>query len=156
MSVTNSGRGLESTVLASQAKGICVDKIPHGMRHIGGGRTVPVPGPVDFMGTLAGRSLVFDAKQCARKTRFNLGDRTMVKPHQRERIIRHGEAGAIAGLLVEATAFGLYLWLDWRYLKHDVASIPWDDACWIELGDTAHAIRFDRLITPANGASDHE
>jgi hypothetical protein len=26
----------------------------------------------------------------------------------------------------------------------------------VDLGDTAHAIRFQILITPANGASDHE
>jgi hypothetical protein len=158
VSVTNSGSGLESTVIASQGRHIRVDKMPQAARRLPGGRVVCVKGPCDFYGTVigTGRAIYFDAKVCHLKSRFGIGDRSHVPAHQLAHIIRHGEAGALSGLLVESTALGRFLWWDWSHVSYADKSIPWSDSRWVDLGDTAHAIRFQILITPANGASDHE
>jgi penicillin-binding protein-related factor A (putative recombinase) len=147
-SPANRGRSLETVIVASQGRYVTLDQHGQQARRIGGGQMVAVKGPVDFSGTVkgSGRSIRFDAKTCAQVTRFPIGNRDHFPEHQRQCLIRHGEAGAVAGLLVEATSLGMYLWLEWPALVGTLpASISWDDSRWVDLGPTTHAIRFNRI-----------
>jgi hypothetical protein len=141
------GRGhrLESTVIASQGGVILVDKMPTGGRFHRGAPQL-IKGPVDYVGEVcgSGRAIMFDAKECALQNRFPVGDRNLVKEHQRLFLIRHGGAGAIAGLLVEAThtEVAAFYWLDWRELLKNEASIQWDDPRMTRLGSSKFSINF--------------
>lgn len=96
--------------------------------------------PCDFAGTvrsgpLRGTAFYADAKRCAIKTGFDVHNRSTVKPHQREELELQGDAGAIAGLIVEAThpeVAGVY-WIDWRLLK-ERSRLAWSDPRVIRLG----------------------
>lgn len=162
------GRSLESTVIASQLGVICLAKIPNGVKYIGGenialptGKNRWVPSsvatrsPCDYMGCTVGdgRALAFEAKQCALVKGFRVNDESTFPQHQRDFIQRMGRAGAIAGVLVEATEISEFLWLDWEYLSpHQHCPwpvVPWDSHCWRRLGPTTHAIQFGRLLAVA-------
>lgn len=94
--------------------------------------------------------MVFDAKQCDLVKGFRVNHDEHFPQHQRDFIQRMGRAGAIAGVLVEATAISEFLWLDWEYLSpHKHCAWPvvlWENPLWRRLGDTLHAIQFSRLI----------
>jgi len=146
----NKGRNLETAIIASQRNLIRVEKMPLGFKYIAGGKTVPQRGPVDYVGTVvgSGRAITFDAKQCDQATRFPVGNDTHFPEHQRQFLIRQGEAGAIAGLLVEATHEKVrqYLWLDWRHLLTREASVKWDDPRWVRCGDTGLLVDFTGIL----------
>lgn len=154
----NRGRGLESTVIASQRNIIQVEKTSAGMQWVRRGAqtiAIPIKGPVDFVGVVCGtgRAICFDAKQCALKGGFPIGNKKLIPKHQREYLIRQGNAGAIAGLLVEAShpSQQAFYWLGWRFVLHHECSVPWKaDGVWVWLGDTKHAIKFENIpgVTP--------
>lgn len=165
MSLSNSGKSLESAVLASQLNTLFVVKIPHGMRYTGGGekvniagkdrwwaRTVAVKSPCDFMGCIiaTGQAIAFDAKASALKKGFRIDHDDHFPPHQRKFLTAIGMRGAVAGALVEATEIGEFLWLDAEYFTpaggHPWPVMPWDAPQWIRLGPTTHAIQFRRLL----------
>lgn len=156
MTPPTAGRGLEAAVVASQGGHIRVDKMPQAARRLPMGKLVAIKGPVDFIGTVvgSGRAIYFDAKVCHLATRFPIGNRDHVAAHQLAHVIRHGEAGALSGLLVEAVALGRFLWWDWTHVSYGDTSIPWTDSRWVDLGDNKHAIQFDRLILPAGGTGE--
>ena len=148
LSHANRGRRLESAVIASQRDVIRVRKTSAGAKWLAGGKAVRQVGPPDFIGTVvgSGRSICFEAKQSDRPNGFPLD---MVRPHQLDYLTEQGQAGAVAGVLVESTAKRLYLWLTWGdlngALRSGLRSIPWGDGRFFELGHTSYAIPFDRV-----------
>jgi hypothetical protein len=139
------GGGLEATVVASQRNIIRVDKMHAGARFARGGKAIPVHGPVDFVGEVCatGRSICFDCKETEEPTCFYL---KWLPEHQRQYLMRHGEARAIAGLVIEAKAARRFVWVPWRCLTPSgLVSIRWDYAEVVDLGPTTHAIRFEAI-----------
>jgi len=146
------GKALESLILRSQgaACGAIYQKVPNGIQWVGGGKSFPCKSPVDFMGLLTdgtARSLVFDAKECKLVTRFPVGHKDHVSPHQLEQLIRYGRSGALAGLLVAATSTRRLYWLSWRYLVNAPPSYPWDDPRMVDIGSAAMAIDWRKVAT---------
>lgn len=143
------GRPLETTVIASQGRFIRVRKMSAATRWLRGGKQIVMKGPVDYVGTVCkvGRSICFDAKMCDLAQSFPIGNREHFPAHQRDYLIEQGEAGAVAGLLIEATAIRKLLWLNWNHLRNDLRkSILWTDPNFFFLGDTLHTIRFGDLL----------
>lgn len=153
----NKGRSLELTVQASTGNLLELVKVPNGVRYKAGGGTFPVPSPVDYLGLVraTGRAICFDAKKCALKKAFPIGNRDHFPAHQRDFLIRFGEAGAVSGLLVESEKLGRYLWMDWKIIREceGKPSVPWEgcggmDYLWIgwrDLGPNSHAIKFGEI-----------
>jgi hypothetical protein len=99
---------------------------PCGGRFVG--KTLhPMPICCDIAGTVrgSGRSFVSDAKSSSEERRVPLGNRGFVSERLRDEIIRQGEAGAVAGLLVEWRTARLVYWASWAVLKDDRPSVPW-------------------------------
>lgn len=146
----NTGKGLETLVLASQGQVVLL-KVPNGVQWLPGGKTVPKAGPCDFIGLHlpTKRMVILDAKECGLVHRFDVGDGSKVKPHQIEELVRFGRAGAIAGLLVERTRTRQLYWLPWQML--DVRPLPpsyqWDEL--YEIGPSTHAVQWDKVLTAA-------
>jgi penicillin-binding protein-related factor A (putative recombinase) len=149
----NRGRGLEAVVIASQMSVIAIEKMPTGAKYIGG-EWRPIASPVDYVGTVCGRGLaiVFDAKQCLLSVSFNVGNRDHFPEHQRQFLMRQRDAGAIAGVLVEAThpKVAAYFWLDAIHLRQQIPSIRWDDPMFVRLGPSNRIINFRNVpgVTP--------
>ena len=131
------GKRLEILILASQT---CVrlTQVPQAARPMRdrspGGRGarpkfVAVNGPCDFFGcyVASGRSLILDAKECGEPHRL-VTDGDHLAEHQRLELIRHGEAGAVAGLLALRTTDQELFWVPWRLLCRRRPSIPWAEA----------------------------
>jgi hypothetical protein len=141
------GKSLEATVVASQRGVIIVEKIFNTHKFIRGGKQIPLRGPVDFIGTIiaSGGAIWLDAKVCENPRLF-VAARDHLPEHQRLLLIRHGEAGAVAGCLCEATHPTLrkYFWLPWQLLTDSRVSYPWSEL--IDLGPTTHLIDFRILI----------
>lgn len=146
----NRGRSLETTVIASQCGVVALERMPTAARLIRG-KWTPMKSPVDYIGTVCGtgRAIMFDAKQSALATRFKVGDRDHIPEHQRQFLLRQSYAGAIAGLLIEATDQRIrkYFWLHARYLgaNYNIPSIPWDHTWLVSLGPTTHNIDFRQI-----------
>lgn len=145
----NLGRALETTIIASQRNIVRLDKIPHGVRYLPGGKKIAVKSPVDFVGTVCatGRAIHFDAKMSAKPQGLYLDQ---IEKHQIAWLVRHGEAGAIAGVLAESTKVetaGFY-WIDWRNISRHIgicsAAISWGDMRWI--GDSFQTIDFGKIL----------
>lgn len=120
------GKTLETLVLNSP--GLTIVKVPNGIRYIGGGRKIAEKSPCDFFGvTDSGRAVVFDAKECGSDTRFPVGDKTHVEPHQIKQIVQFGEKGAVAGLLVMRMKTDSLYWIGWKRLIDVPPSFEWDD-----------------------------
>jgi hypothetical protein len=115
-----------------------------GGRMIKGGKMIADKAPCDFVGAIRGTGQLFiaDAKSCSLRTRF---DYCQIEDHQRDELIRLGMAGAIAGVIVEASAvdFCRCFWIDWRVLAADInaSSIAWTDERLIELGSSGRGER---------------
>lgn len=125
------GATLERLVMSDQGFSGCpvvLTQVSQSARRIGPKPTdvVPIKGPCDFFGTVkrTGRAIVFDAKHCNRKSSFDANGKKVL-PHQVRELIRHGEAGAIAGLLVMDWQGRLY-WVGWQKLISRPASYRWD------------------------------
>lgn len=100
-----------------------------GAKFTGAGKAHSKPMPCDFIGTLrGGRGLFFDAKSTLAPNRFNYSAQH-VHDHQRAFLVRMGEAGAAAGLLVEARDSDIQAvcWINWTLLKTDEPSVEWAD-----------------------------
>jgi hypothetical protein len=86
---------------------------------------------------------------CDSRTSFPklVGNRDHLPEHQRFHLIRHGEAGAVAGVLIWATAVGRYFWLDWHTLKglSDTPSIPWTFPTIVDLGSDKFNVDFAKV-----------
>jgi penicillin-binding protein-related factor A (putative recombinase) len=140
------GSSLEAIVLASQGNVIAVTKMMAGARFIGKGRFIHQKGVVDFVGTVcgSGRAICFDAKQCDVKGRYPVGNRDHLASHQVDYLIRQGRAGAVSGLIVEATHASLaaFFWCDWDVLVANEPSMKWDDPRLLRLGSNRRAINF--------------
>ena len=158
----NRGRSLEAVVIASQSDSrgpvLRLDKFPTSSKRIAGGKIIQLKSPVDFIGEVfgSGRAVHLDCKQCDSPNRFPIGNVDHFPAHQREWLIRHGTAGAIAGLVVEATHEnqGKFYWMDWRAMHWNTASITWAEFALDRgnlrcLGDNLHTIQFRRLFEPA-------
>lgn len=146
MKTASRGKSLESLILASQGAYVVLEKVPNGVKTLAGGRVVRCKSIVDFMGTVtsSGRAIVFDAKQCDLKHRFPVGNADHVTPDQRATLIRHGKAGAIAGLLVNSTYWQLLYWLSWQQLQAGTPSMRWSELTTIGL--STHAVDFGKLL----------
>lgn len=144
----NTGKGLESLVLASQGDVVLL-KVPNGVQYLPGGKTVPKAGPVDFVGLHlpTKRMVILDAKQCDLVHRFPVGNTSSVKPHQIAELIRFGEAGAVSGLLIESTRHRRLHWLPWQMLMRCPPSYPW--ASIPEIGPSTHAVQWDKVLAAA-------
>lgn len=105
-----------------------------GGRFIKGKGFIPDFAPSDLIGTVrgTGQSFITDAKSCQHPTLFKFA--ANVKPHQRDEIVRSGKAGAVAGLIVEAVAFGKVFWIDWTLLREPATSVYWTQPELICLG----------------------
>ncbi len=144
----NRGRALESIIMASQANIVRLIQVSGTAKRIGGGKMIQTKGPVDFSGVIvgSGRAICFDAKTCGEKNHLDTGKDKLLE-HQRQELLRMGEAGAIAGLLCLSTARQRYYWCDWRLLTQRRPSILWDTMA--DMGDAAFTIGFKRLADVA-------
>lgn len=162
------GRGLETVVIHSQRHVLRLEQIQQAAKKIRDPAdsrrwvTIPVKGPCDFVGEFRvdpwkGRAVWFDAKTCADPHRFPLAEWARKRPNQKFCLLHHGEAGAVAGLLVEATKWkgGRFLWLGWEFIDvlPTTPSLRFDDRAWVDLGDSLHLIKFENLL-PGGGASE--
>lgn len=134
------GRPLENLIIASI--GIALTKIPMSIKYIGGGEKVAVSAPVDFFGTMNGRSVVFDAKEGGLPHRL-LTDDDHLKKHQRAEIVHHGEHGAIAGLLAMSTTVNRLYWIDWRKLLVPRPSIQWSEC--VDIGPASKPVDWQKI-----------
>lgn len=140
----NRGKSLEAVVLASQGEAVRLVKFPQAARWVGA-RLQPIKGPVDYGGTVVadGRAIFFDAKECASKRTFSLHE-SHVPRHQKEFIWMMGSAGAVAGLLIEATELGQYFWLDWHHVFTE-PGVKWESETMTALGDSKFAVPFKKI-----------
>lgn len=147
----NRGRALESLVETSQTT-VLLSKVPHGVKHIGGGKTVAIRGLPDYFGIYVPtrRLIVFDCKMSAEANHLPTNDRVFPE-HQRQAIWMYGEAGAIAGILAMATDDDSLWWCNWHLLVTRKPSIPW--ASMVPVGSAKFAIRWDRFCDPASDAT---
>lgn len=152
---SNRGKSFETVILASQRDVVRLERIEQAAKRIGKGRMIPLKSPCDFTGTVVGtgRAITFDAKVCDLANRFPCGNRDHVPAHQIEHLIRHGEAGAIAGLLIWATKRCRYFWMDWRFLSKS-PSLEWSHVAMVELGDDARTVDFHRVPGVASRPAD--
>lgn len=159
LSHSNRGRALEIAVAASQ-RVICVDKHNAGARFRSkaemardpsGGRVAALRGAVDFIGEVrgSGRAVHFDAKQTTDADGFRHAHHLSI--HQRDHLAKHGDAGAICGVLIEAIKPGRFFWLGWEPLVRLWSIERFEWSLMIDLGDTLHNINFERV--PEIGAS---
>lgn len=140
------GTTLERLVMSDQALPGCpvvLANVKQAARRIGGGEVVAVKGPVDFMGTVngTGRSIVFDAKECA-LPRFDCS-LDKLSQHQCDALIRHGTAMAVSGLLILHTTTEKLYWLGWHRLVTRLPSYTWEEMapvrrvprgiCWLDV-----------------------
>jgi penicillin-binding protein-related factor A (putative recombinase) len=149
---SNRGRALEALVLASQGPGVAITQVPNGVRWLRGGNTCPTKSPVDFFVTVNGRAVVFDTKRCAVASRFPVGNPDHVTPAQVAEVVRHGRAGAVAGLLVENVKAETLHWLDWQQVRSPPPlspSLPWEHL--VVVGDVKHAIDWRRVVAAGGG-----
>jgi hypothetical protein len=124
-------------------------QIPQGARRVKGGDLQAIRTPFDFSGAIKpiGRGIFFDAKHIASTDKhlsFHIGP-PLVKSHQITALVRMGEAGALAGLVVSCGPSGDIRWLDWRHLREG-ACVPWDCGDWIILSKTDDPIGFGKLL----------
>jgi penicillin-binding protein-related factor A (putative recombinase) len=106
----NRGRPLERLIEQSAALSrlVVLEKTaPRAVRTKNG--WVNLPGPCDFDGEVIGSGVrvVLDAKETAKPQGFYLSD---LPDHQRAFLVRHGSAGAVAGLLIHAKATDRLHW----------------------------------------------
>lgn len=148
-SATNRGKWLEAVIASSQGDSlgpvVRLDKFdPPIVFRKGGGAGVG-RGPVDFIGEFVatGRAIHLDAKESRDANAFELG--YCLKPHQRDWLLRHGDAKAVAGLVVACHARERFLWLDWRHLVRMRDAVPWGDPDWIDIGHAKGIVQFRRL-----------
>jgi hypothetical protein len=144
-------------VAARADPAVRIEPIPMGARRGEGGKLFPVKTPFDCAGVVAiaphrGRAIVFDCKHCGGAA-FPLGDPAVVKEHQIAALVRQGEGGAMAGLLVERARLADYAWLDWVHLRPYLVpglaprTVHWSDPVWTVLGSTrGGAIPFANLV----------
>lgn len=143
------GRGLETTIISSQRNVVCLEKIPTSMKFLPGGKQIPIKGPVDFIGEVrqTGRAIHFDAKQNGDRNGFYI--HKYLEPHQEAHLNRHGSAGAICGLLMEATHpdVAAFFWMDWRDVSRVWLSpqrrVDW--SAMLRLGDNKHCVKFEMI-----------
>jgi penicillin-binding protein-related factor A (putative recombinase) len=119
----------------------------------GGVKLIAMKGPCDAFGTVraTGRSIVFDMKECKAVRSFD-AKLDHLPHHQVGELIRHGRAGAIAGLLVLSTRHGWLYWLDWKKLVQRKPTYPWDE---LEYAGTMHGVNWPAVCRSAaeGGAS---
>jgi hypothetical protein len=150
------GDDLESVVLASCFDGrgrVCrLTKIGTGTRWIkdetGQLKTVPQKSFVDFTGTVCGtgRHICFDAKSVGPKdASFNAANEAVLKPKQIQLLEDHGQANAIAGVLVRCDRLQLFLWLRHDRLRHR-SRLSWESSDWLELGPSTRPVPLRLLI----------
>jgi hypothetical protein len=127
------GGATEARVLAlADPKILILQRIENGMKRVGGGKSFAVKQAVDYFGTfVGGRSLVFDAKH-SRDASFDFSNEKVMKRHQIEAIIRHGQAGAVAGVLVDSMRVG-WLWFSWRELTEPLGREQFHSGRWMNL-----------------------
>lgn len=120
---------------ALERAGIVLLEIPR----VGGkwvqGSIIPARVACDFVGAISdtGRMFVCDVKKCENECRFALA----LPEHQRRNLIAVGQAGAISGLLIDASAelLSLWYWLDWGILAvPGLRSVQWTDERLLCLG----------------------
>jgi hypothetical protein len=141
------GKSLERAVVASQQLGIVtLVKTEPGIAFGRGGSVRATLGLPDFLGVIrgTGRAIVFDAKECDAPKGFPLAK---LKPHQADLIMRWGDAGACAGVLIEATAARQFFWWTWASLQARwtmrAVTVSWAEMA--AIGDSTHLIKFDRI-----------
>lgn len=148
------GMALEAVVPPSQRGIIAVEKVQTASRRIRtpqGFQIVQTKSIVDWIGTVCGtgRAIFFDTKQGAIPTRLDVGP-DHFPAHQRDFLIKMGQAGAVSGLLAEATdpSVAAYFWIDWTHLlEGSIRSFRWDDPRLTPLGPRTHCIRFEAIPT---------
>ncbi len=145
------GSSFQKAVQASLAIPACplvLTELPScGARFVGKGRIIRLPIPCDLVGCvrISGRAFHADAKSLGESfATFPLTNHEMVEPHQIAHLVRMGQAGAIAGLIVESKRRDCVLWLDWEYLSCE-ERIPWNDPRWDILGGASHLIDFGKI-----------
>lgn len=147
------GDAFESVIMASvrdrEGQVVKLKDLPKcGARFHGPGTAHPLPICCDFVGTVVGpgTGIFFDAKSTEDAYGFPLNDEKSLKGHQAEHLFEQREAGAIAGILVEARHLGQYLWLDGKHLGRGRAYIAWHDPRWVKLGATGGLVQFRELV----------
>lgn len=151
-----SGKSLETAV--AMPNGVIVfTKIPNGVQFKTGGDFFYTKSPPDFAGTVvgSGRAVWLDAKRCGLVRAFNPST-SALKQHQVDALVRHGRAGAVAGLLIEATEWDTYYWLDWTRLADLTETFRpvfrWGDLP--DLGAATHTIDWRRVLAVAAPAGE--
>jgi hypothetical protein len=99
-----------------------------------------------FVGS--GRSLIIDAKEGSETHRLVLND-THLADHQRQALIDHGRAGAVAGVLALNTQTQRLYWCDWRLLltEQSTRSLRWLDL--VDIGPASMTVDWARVLRAA-------
>lgn len=146
---TKIGSSFELLILASQRNVVRLEHLPQcGAKFIGRGRVIKQRMPYDFSGVVVGKrwAIAFDAKACHNVTLFPVGARDHFPEHQRAALIRQGEGGAVAGLMVSAELHRTVYWLDWRFLQAREPSIRWDDPRLVLVAAPGKMIDFEQVV----------
>jgi penicillin-binding protein-related factor A (putative recombinase) len=118
---SNRGRHLEKLIDLSNGRGVQLERMGLMVQYLPGGKSIVKKGPVDYGGTVigSGRAIWFDAKMCESPTRFPLNNEDHLPRHQKDFLTRQGQAGAISGLLIEASHsdLGMIFWLPWQAVR---------------------------------------
>lgn len=128
-------------------RGATLSQVPNGARMLPGGKAVLSKGPCDFFVGIGRPALlcVLDAKESGRLTSFAANPSHFAE-HQRLELIRHGSAGAIAGLLVLNTRTDRLYWIRWQDFLPRRDFYPWDDAALRYVGDANATIDWRRIV----------
>jgi len=124
---------------------------PFGAMRIAGGKMIPRPICLDYLGcSTGGIMLAFDAKACGKdKAGFDANHWHKDRPQQSRTLRRFRKAGAVAGLLVRSAERGLYLWCDISDCDTlDTIRFARDGVLykeWLSLGALNAPVRFDLL-----------
>lgn len=144
--LANRGKSLQDWIdLSNRRHGVYLERIPSGAKWIGPSKFINVPSPCDYIGVMGGKCLAFDAKQCKLKTNFPVGNRDHFPLHQRRMLVNFGEAGAVAGLMVEHVDAGRLLWMPWQLILLDEASMKWEDPRWLAIGPSNELIDWRKI-----------
>lgn len=131
---------------------VCLERVPNGAKWIGPNKTIPVPSPFDFAGTVrGGRAIMFDAKSLSEGYASFRMSSTPSGRKQLPRLRRHAQAGAIAGFLVRCERHNDVRWIDASKMPED-APLRWTDPQWVVLGKCEGVIDFTALVSRLTAA----
>jgi hypothetical protein len=134
--IKSDGRSSELAARQALVRYVALLNIPRLGARVCRAGLLPTSVACDLCGTIVGtgRAFVCDVKHCLEPDRFTFSK--YVKLHQLVELNSQGNAGAVAGLMVEAAheSRKCWFWIDWQHLQG--TGINFDDC--LNLGPTSY------------------